>query len=102
MLLYGKKNNNEELYNYNRYNGSNINKNVYFSPKNVGSKFKFYNKSMKELENSSEINNNKKYIYQKKQNTINSPLNKNSKLNKKFFSYRRLNNANSYSKLNLV
>ena len=102
MLLYGKKNNNEDLYNYNRYNGSNINKNVYFSPKNVGSKFKFYNKSMKELENSSEINNNKKYIYQKKQNTINSPLNKNSKLNKKFFSYRRLNNANSYSKLNLV
>ena len=103
MLLYGgKKNNNDELYNYNKYNESIINKNVYFSPKNVGSKFRFYNKSMKELENTSDINNNKKYIYQKKQNTINSPLNKNSKLNKKFFSYRRLNNANSYSKLNLV
>jgi hypothetical protein len=100
MLLYGKKNNNNEL--YNNYNGSIINKKVYFSPKNVGSKFKFYNKSMKELENTSDINNNKKYIYQKKQNTINSPLSKNSKLNNKFFSYKRLKNANSYSRLNLV
>lgn len=101
MLLYGKKNNNEEL--YIKCNGNTINKNVYFSPKNIGNKFKFYNKSMKDLENTSDINNNnKKYIYKKKQNTINSPLNKNSKLSKKFFSYRRLNNANSYSKLNLV
>lgn len=83
MFLYGKKSNNEEL-NY-KYNGSNINKNAYFSPKNVGNKIKFYNKSMKELENTSDINNNKKYIYLKKQNTINSPLNKNSKLNKNFF-----------------
>jgi hypothetical protein len=100
MLLYGKKSNNEEL--YNKYNGRTINKNVYFSPKNIGSKFKFYYKSMKELENTSDINNNKKYIYQKKQNTINSPLSKNSKLNNKFFSYKRLKNANSYSRLNLV
>lgn len=101
-ILYGKKSNDELNC---KHNGRTINQNIYFSPKNVSCKFKVYNKSMKELENTSTSdinNNNKKYIYQKKQNTINSPLNKNTKLNKKFFSYRRLNNANSYSKLNLV
>ena len=47
---------------------------------------------MKELENTSELNN-KKFVYHKKpNNTINSPLNKKSGLGKKVFSYKKLEN----------
>jgi hypothetical protein len=79
---------NMELYTTN-YN-SNINKNVYFSPKIREKKSRFI-KSMKDLDNISQLNT-KNFIYQKKQNTINSPLNKNSKMEKKYFSYGRLDN----------
>lgn len=81
---------NMDLYTTN-YNGNN--KNVYFSPK-IREKKSRYIKSMKELDNISQLNN-KNFIYQKKQNTINSPLNKNSKFEKQYFSYRRLDNLDN-------
>ena len=74
-----------------------INKNVYFSPKIGGDKSK-YNKSMKNIESVNEIN--KKYIYRKKQNFINSPLNKNYKFDSKYFTHKKLENINN--NLNLV
>ena len=64
--------------------------NVYFSPK-IREKKSRYIKSMKDLDNISQLNT-KNFIYHKKQNTINSPLNKNSKIEKQYFSYRRLDN----------
>ena len=74
-----------------------INKNVYFSPKLGGEKSK-YNKSMKNIESINEIN--KKYIYRKKPNYINSPLNKNNKFESKYFTYKRLDIMNN--NLNMV
>ena len=78
---------NMDLYTTN-YNCNN--KKVYFSPK-IREKKARYIKSMKELDNISQLNT-KNFIYHKKQNTINSPLNKNSKFEKQYFSYRRLDN----------
>ena len=101
-LFYNKKKNNRLVNKINEYtlNKANLdlyntnyncnNKNVYFSPKIREHKSKFF-KSMKDFENISQVNP-KNYIYQKKQNSINSPLYKNIKLEKKFLSYKRLDN----------
>ena len=96
MVLYNKENglNNLKQIQNNEYsinkgnkklNKKNMN-NVYFSPKKLGFKQR-YNNSMKELE---KIDlNNKNYVYHKKpNNTINSPFN--SKIEKKYFSYKKL------------
>ena len=101
-LFYNKKNRvpnqineytlnkvNMDLYTTN-YNSNYINKNVYFSPK-IREKKSKYIRSMKELDNISQLNT-KNFIYHKKQNTINSPLNKDSKLERQYFSYRKLEN----------
>ena len=89
MFLYKK--NSKEINGQNNNFNSTENKNVYFSPKKLGFKPRHTN-SMKELENTSELNN-KKFVYHKKpNNTINSPLNKKSGLGKKVFSYKKLEN----------
>ena len=82
------------------YKNNNIDKNVYFSPKKLGYKIKFIN-SMKDLENVNELND-KKFVYHKKQNSnlINSPLSKKVHYEKKYFSYKRLDIANS--EMNIV
>ena len=86
---------NKEIFSKN-INNNTLNKNVYFSPKKMGYKPRYTN-SMKELDNVNEINN-KKFVYHKKQNninnTINSPLNKKAYIEKKFFSYKRIENLN--------
>ena len=92
MLLYKKDNKDiKEINGKNNNFNNNENKNVYFSPKKQGYKPRFTN-SMKEFENTSNLNN-KKFVYQKKpNNTINSPLNKKLGLGKKVFSYKKLEN----------
>ena len=88
ILSYNKEA--KELINKNNY----LDKNVYFSPKKIGYKSRYTN-SMKELENINELNG-KKFVYHKKQNnSINSPLSKKAHLEKKYFSYKRLDSANS-------
>ena len=91
MFLYNKDNG-FKLNNSNQYNNSNKynNSNVYFSPKKLGFKQK-NNNSIKEFENVDL--NNKNFIYQKKtnNNTFNSPLNNKNKIEKKYFSYKKLN-----------
>ena len=83
ILLYNKENKelNKDLIN-------SAHKNVYFSPKKLGYKPRYTN-SMKDLENTNE---DKKYVYYKKPNYnyIYSPLNKKINLDKKYFSYKRL------------
>ena len=83
ILLYNKEN--KEL-NKNLINSAH--KNVYFSPKKLEFKSKYSN-STKDLENTNEY---KKYLYYKKPNNnyIYSPLNKKINLDKKYFSYKKL------------
>jgi hypothetical protein len=94
--LNNNKDNKKILYkNHNKINNY-INKDVYFSPKKLRYKQKYTN-SMKDLENTENNNemNSKKFVYHKKQNyTVNSPLNKKNRLEKKYFSYKRLDNNN--------
>ena len=83
ILLYNKENKelNKDLIN-------SAYKNVYFSPKKLGFKSRYTN-SMKDLENTNE---HKKDVYYKKPNYnyIYSPSNKKINLDKKYFSYKRL------------
>ena len=79
--------NNKENKELNKNYINSAHKNVYFSPKKLGFKQRYTN-SMKDLENINECN---KYIYHKKiNNNIYSPLNKKTNLDKKCFSYKRL------------
>ena len=86
MFLYNKDNGFKLNNNSNKYNNSN----VYFSPKKLGFKQR-NNNSMKEFDYV-DLNNNKNFVYQKKSNnTFNSPLSNKNKIEKKYFSYKKLN-----------